>query len=88
MVRYNDFLDVAIGEHSPYDDAALYMQAVMKKLTSAGIDLAALMHAERRIRFHTYLNKRKRPTPDTAPGWAFFCLSVNGFHFSKLRVTL
>ena len=46
---YNDFLDVAIGEHGPYDDANRYMMAVMKKLTSAGIDLAALMHAERKI---------------------------------------
>ncbi|MCR5295526.1 MAG: hypothetical protein K6E30_10230 [Lachnospiraceae bacterium] len=39
----------AIGEHGPYNDAALYMAAVMKKLKSAGIDLAALMRAERRI---------------------------------------
>ena len=46
---YNDFLDVAIGEHGPYDDANRYMMAVMKKLTSAGIDLATLMHAERKI---------------------------------------
>ena len=46
---YNDFLDVAIGEHGPYDDANLYMAAVMKKLKSAGIDLAALMHKDRKI---------------------------------------
>jgi hypothetical protein len=46
---YNDFLDAAIGEHGPYDDADKYMAAVMKKLGSAGIDLAALMHKERRI---------------------------------------
>ncbi len=43
---YNDFLDVAIGEHGPYKESADdYMAAVMKKLSSAGIDLAALMHA-------------------------------------------
>lgn len=47
--NYNDFLDVAIGEHGPYDDADKYMAAVMKKLKSAGIDLAALMHADRKI---------------------------------------
>ena len=42
---YNDFLDVAIGEHGPYKDTAdRYMAAVMKKLASGGIDLAALMH--------------------------------------------
>lgn len=42
---YNDFLDVAIGEHGPYRNGAdAYMMAVMKKLASAGIDLAALMH--------------------------------------------
>ena len=42
---YNDFLDVAIGEHGPYRDSAdRYMQAVSKKLLSAGIDLRALMH--------------------------------------------
>ena len=46
---YNDFLDVAIGEHGPYNDANLYMAAVMKKLQSAGIDLAALMHQSRKI---------------------------------------
>lgn len=46
---YNDFLDVAIGEHGPYDDANRYMAAVMKKLQSAGIDLAALMHQSRKI---------------------------------------
>lgn len=46
---YNDFLDVAIGEHGPYNDADLYMAAVMKKLKSAGIDLAALMHESRKI---------------------------------------
>lgn len=42
---YNDFLDVAIGEHGPYRDRAdRYMQAVSKKLLSAGIDLKQLMH--------------------------------------------
>ena len=46
---YNDFLDIAIGEHGPYQDADLYMAAVMKKLRSAGIDLAALMHDSRKI---------------------------------------
>ena len=46
---YNDFLDIAIGEHGPYQDADLYMAAVMKKLKSAGIDLAALMHDSRKI---------------------------------------
>lgn len=46
---YNDFLDAAIGEHGPYDDANRYMAAVMKKLMFAGIDLAALMHKKRRI---------------------------------------
>ena len=46
---YNDFLDVAIGEHGPYNDANVYMAAVMKKLSSAGIDLAALMHKSRKI---------------------------------------
>lgn len=47
--NYNDFLDVAIGEHGPYSDANVYMAAVMKKLASAGIDLASLMHKERKI---------------------------------------
>ena len=46
---YNDFLDIAIAEHGPYQDADLYMAAVMKKLKSAGIDLAALMHDSRKI---------------------------------------
>ncbi len=46
---YNDFLDVAIGEHGPYTDANVYMAAVMKKLASARIDLRALMHKERKI---------------------------------------
>lgn len=42
---YNDFLDVAIGEHGPYKNGAdPYMQAVARKLMSAGIDLAALAH--------------------------------------------
>ena len=41
---YNDFLDAAIGEHGPYQDSNIYMNAVMKKLTSAGIDLKALAH--------------------------------------------
>ncbi len=40
---YNDFLDVAIGEHGPYKQGSdAYMAAVMKKLASAGIDIAAL----------------------------------------------
>ena len=43
---YNDFLDVAIGEHGPYKTSAdHYMMAVNKKLLSAGIDLSALMTA-------------------------------------------
>ena len=46
---YNDFLDVAIGEHGPYDDADRYMAAVARKLASAGIDLASIMHATRKI---------------------------------------
>ena len=46
---YNDFLEIAIGEHGPYDDANKYMAAVMKKLKSAGIDLAALAHKSRKI---------------------------------------
>ena len=46
---YNDFPDAAIGEHGPYNDADLYMAAVMKKLKSAGIALMALMHASRKI---------------------------------------
>ena len=42
---YNDFLDVAIGEHGPYKESADdYMRAVMKKLAAGGIDLAAIMH--------------------------------------------
>ena len=42
---YNDFLDVAIGEHGPYRESSDdYMNAVTKKLLSAGIDLASLMH--------------------------------------------
>ena len=42
---YNDFLDVAIGEHGPYKESADdYMRAVMKKLASGGIDLQAIMH--------------------------------------------
>lgn len=42
---YNDFLDIATGEHGLYkENADDYMKAGMKKLTSAGIDLAALMH--------------------------------------------
>ncbi len=42
---YNDFLDVAIGEHGPYRNGSdPYMEAVMKKLKSAGIDIAAIMH--------------------------------------------
>ncbi len=41
---YNDFLDVAIGEHGPYKNGAQpYMEAVMRKLTSAGIDVASVM---------------------------------------------
>ena len=40
---YNDFLDVAIGEHGPYRNSSDdYMKAVMRKLKSVGIDLAAL----------------------------------------------
>ena len=46
---YNDFLDIAIGEHGPYDDADRYMAALVKKLASAGIDLAQIMHATRKI---------------------------------------
>ncbi len=42
---YDAFLDVAIGEHGPYDDANLYMAAVMRKLASAGIDLALRMYS-------------------------------------------
>ena len=46
---YNDFLDVAIGEHGPYRNGAdQYMQAVMRKLSSAGIDLASLAHSTNR----------------------------------------
>ena len=42
---YNDFLDVAIGEHGPYKNGAgAYMKAVTKKLISAGIDISALSH--------------------------------------------
>ena len=42
---YNDFLDVAIGEHGPYKNGAdEYMAAVMRKLSSAGIDIASVMH--------------------------------------------
>ncbi len=42
---YNDFLDVAIGEHGPYRNGSdAYMEAVTRKLKSAGIDLAALAH--------------------------------------------
>ncbi len=45
---YNDFLDAAIGEHGPYKNGAdAYMAAVMKKLQSAGIDLAELMKHSR-----------------------------------------
>ena len=46
---YNDFLDVAIGEHGPYKESADdYMRAVMRKLSSAGIDLAALMQGHKK----------------------------------------
>ena len=42
---YNDFLDVAIGEHGPYKNGTdEYMAAVMRKLKSAGIDIASIMH--------------------------------------------
>ena len=42
---YNDFLDVAIGEHGPYKESADdYMRAVMLKLASGGIDLQSIMH--------------------------------------------
>ena len=42
---YNDFLDVAIGEHGPYKNGAgPYMKAVTNKLKSAGIDISALSH--------------------------------------------
>ena len=41
---YNDFLQVAIGEHGPYrENADEYMAAVMRKLAGAGIDLASVM---------------------------------------------
>lgn len=41
---YNDFLQVAIGDHGPYRNGAdVYMEAVMKKLASAGIDIRKLM---------------------------------------------
>lgn len=42
---YNDFLDVAIGEHGPYRESSDdYMKAVMKRLASAGIDVTSMMH--------------------------------------------
>ena len=42
---YNDFLDVAIGEHGPYKNGTdEYMAAVMRKLKSAGIDIASVVH--------------------------------------------
>ena len=42
---YSDFLQVAIGEHGPYRNGSdAYIQAVTRKLQSAGIDLSALMH--------------------------------------------
>ena len=45
---YNDFLDVAIGEHGPYKNgAADYMKAVKKKLISAGIDFSAFAHKKK-----------------------------------------
>ena len=51
---YNDFLDVAIGEHGPYRNGAdQYMQAVMRKLSSAGIDLASLAHKKGDTSSHT-----------------------------------
>ena len=46
---YNDFQDVAIGEHGPYKNGAdAYMKAVTKKLMSAGIDIKALAHEKNR----------------------------------------
>ena len=45
---YNDFLDVAIGEHGPYKEGAdPYIKAVTKKLMSAGIDISALSHKKK-----------------------------------------
>ena len=45
---YNDFLDVAIGEHGPYKNGASdYMKAVKKKLISAGIDFSAFAHKKK-----------------------------------------
>ena len=42
---YNDFLDVAIGEHGPYKNGSdAYMEAVMRKLASAGIDLSSFVN--------------------------------------------
>ena len=42
--EYNDFLDVVIGIHGPFKNGPeAYMQAVMGKLTAAGIDVAKMM---------------------------------------------
>lgn len=42
---YNDFLDVAIGDHGPYKNGSEpYMEAVIRKLKSAGIDIDAIKH--------------------------------------------
>ena len=42
------FLDVAIGEHGPYNDANIYMAAVMKKLKSAGLGAPMLLSKKKR----------------------------------------
>lgn len=47
--NYNDFLDVETENTVRITMQMFYMAAVMKKLASAGIDLAALMHKERKI---------------------------------------
>lgn len=40
---YDAFLDKAIGAHGPFHGTDEYMNVVMKKLSSAGIDLSKLM---------------------------------------------
>jgi hypothetical protein len=41
---YDTFLDVAIDSHGPYLNDKDYMNAVMKKLKAAGVDLSKIKH--------------------------------------------
>ena len=44
---YNDFLDVALGVHGPFQGSESYMAAVNKKLSSAGIDISKALHPKK-----------------------------------------